>query len=284
MSEKKIMLNKQKEFFNSSIIEMLLDAQKDKANFFVSTLDTKKIVFNSAFETRIDNEEKISYTIAEIQKVREALENDLMNSAYDHLIQPLSSLIPLIRNYKKNVSTLTNSIELEDFQNTIANIFSDSDIEIKDISNFVSQIEKSGEKSDFLVSAVKSKDFGLALLNIMFFIHYEKKYLDFLKTTLDGLKQPIKQITKDMELEKIEWQGTQKELAELFVELHKKGWIKEVNSNLIERYFTKSDTVKQILKPSEDKMGTKNYDGIYTKAYKPKFKSILPNIIKTKNL
>jgi hypothetical protein len=84
--------------------------------------------------------------------------------------------------------------------------------------------------------------------------------------------EPVKK-----ELRKISWKGTQKELAELFVELKNKGWISEIEPNLIQEYFKESKTIKQVLKPSKDKDGNANYDGIYTKVYKPKFDSIRRN-------
>lgn len=74
---------------------------------------------------------------------------------------------------------------------------------------------------------------------------------------------------------KIEWNGTQKELAELFVELHRKKWIDEIPSKLIKQYFTKSDTIEQVLKPTQDsKTKEKNYEGIFTTAYRPRFDTI----------
>jgi hypothetical protein len=74
---------------------------------------------------------------------------------------------------------------------------------------------------------------------------------------------------------RIEWMGTQKELGELFVELHKKGWISETNHNQITQAFTKSNTISQVLKPSFDrKTSEKLYEQIYTSYYKPKFDSI----------
>lgn len=77
--------------------------------------------------------------------------------------------------------------------------------------------------------------------------------------------------TVNKSLPKIEWLGTQKQLGELFIELKGKGWIKDINTDLIQNYFSKSETIKQVLKPSNDKLGNANYDGVFTKAYKPKF-------------
>jgi hypothetical protein len=80
--------------------------------------------------------------------------------------------------------------------------------------------------------------------------------------------------------DKLEWLGSQKELGELFLALNKKGWLKEINSALIKKYFTKSNTIDQILKPS---LSNSNYEGVYTKKYKPKFDLIRPRGIKSTN-
>jgi hypothetical protein len=77
---------------------------------------------------------------------------------------------------------------------------------------------------------------------------------------------------------KIEWLGTQKQLGELFVELNRKGWITDIPTDLIKNYFTKSNTIEQVLKPSLDLKTKENaYEGIYTTNYKPRFDSIRKN-------
>lgn len=85
---------------------------------------------------------------------------------------------------------------------------------------------------------------------------------------------------EESKLEKINWLGNQKQLGELFVELKKKGWISEINPKLIRSYFTKTNTIVQILKPGEVNKVTKefSYDGIYAgkfaDSYKKKFDGI----------
>ena len=112
------------------------------------------------------------------------------------------------------------------------------------------------------------------------------------ETTLKFIKQYIDEIKEESEnetameprpkqnLPKILWLGKQKELAELFIELKNKGWINEINADLIQNYFSESKTIKQVLKPSIDKLGRANYDGVYSKAYKRKFELIGTNEIK----
>lgn len=92
---------------------------------------------------------------------------------------------------------------------------------------------------------------------------------------------PQNVIEMSEDFEKIEWLGNQKQLAELFIELHQKGWIGEIPTKLIKQYFTKSDSIHQILKPSQDpKTKEKKYEGTYTKSYKPRFDAIRQNIDK----
>lgn len=79
-------------------------------------------------------------------------------------------------------------------------------------------------------------------------------------------------------LQKIEWQGTQKELGELLVELQKNGWIKDIPIESLQKLFTSTDSLHQVLKPTQNKKtGIKHFSGIYTKMYKPKFDGIKPN-------
>ncbi len=82
--------------------------------------------------------------------------------------------------------------------------------------------------------------------------------------------------TRIEDADRIEWQGSQKELAELFIELKRKGFIKEIDHNLITKAFTKSDTIQQILKPATDKHTLEDtYEQVYTKSYRPRFHHIL---------
>lgn len=80
---------------------------------------------------------------------------------------------------------------------------------------------------------------------------------------------------KTQELEKIEWLGTQKELAELFLELKRKGWLKDIPIKLIQMYFTESNSIDQVLNPYYDRLSKlPTYEKIFTPKYKPKFDTI----------
>ncbi|MBK6995111.1 MAG: hypothetical protein IPH31_09345 [Lewinellaceae bacterium] len=77
---------------------------------------------------------------------------------------------------------------------------------------------------------------------------------------------------------KIQWLGTQKELAELFIRLRAKGWITDFEPETIKECFTKSDSIHQILKPgeyTEDLGGT--FEQVFTPEYVSKFHGVLPN-------
>ncbi len=105
----------------------------------------------------------------------------------------------------------------------------------------------------------------------------ENQFNNDFSTAKRLIKQLIEDFNSEIEipllsennLPKIEWNGTQKELAELFIELKRKGWVSEIEGNLIQNYFSGAKTIKQILKE-----GGANYEQVYTKTYKPKFDTI----------
>jgi hypothetical protein len=77
-------------------------------------------------------------------------------------------------------------------------------------------------------------------------------------------------------LKRIQWHGTQKELAELLVELKRKNWISNWSISTIKACFTKTDSIQQILKPGVDKGMNyqESFDQIYTSKYEPQFDQI----------
>jgi hypothetical protein len=78
--------------------------------------------------------------------------------------------------------------------------------------------------------------------------------------------------SENLNLIKMEWLGTQKELAELFIELKNKGYIKEFKYNTIKACFTNTNTIHQILKP--DNIDDPIYPQVYSPEYKKKFEKI----------
>lgn len=95
------------------------------------------------------------------------------------------------------------------------------------------------------------------------------------KEYIDSRKDPKEKI--DVK-NKIQWKGTQKELAELFIELKNNNWIEDFDYETIKACFSNSNTIQQVLKPSTDpKTGTNDYEQVYTALYKPQFHGILKN-------
>jgi len=77
---------------------------------------------------------------------------------------------------------------------------------------------------------------------------------------------------------KIQWLGTQKELAELFIRLKAKGWITDFEPETIKDCFTNSNSIQQYLKPgeyTEDLGGT--YEQVFTLEYAAKFHGMIQN-------
>ncbi len=78
---------------------------------------------------------------------------------------------------------------------------------------------------------------------------------------------------------KMNWKGSQKQLAELFVELHNKGWIEKIEPNTIQKVFTNTKSIKQYLKPSQTKENSyiSTYEQLYGPEYIPTFHNIKPS-------
>lgn len=105
------------------------------------------------------------------------------------------------------------------------------------------------------------------------------EYKDITKPSkFKGIKPNPKPKDCDKEIEdKIIWLGTQKNLAEFFVMLNRQKWIKEIPTNLVMNYFSKSNTLKKVMQKTKDKDITtvnESYPKIYTPNYIQKFDNL----------
>lgn len=83
------------------------------------------------------------------------------------------------------------------------------------------------------------------------------------------------QISAIKDSDKINWLGTQKNLAELFIELKEKSWIEEIDPDKVKKSFTKSNSIEQLFILSYDRDEKKHvFDKVYTESYRPKFHNI----------
>ncbi len=106
-------------------------------------------------------------------------------------------------------------------------------------------------------------------------LHYLKRLIE--ENTPNQIITPHFSEPTRKPVAKIQWLGSQKELAELFVELMKKGWIEKIENETIQTCFTESKSVPQYLKPCTDtKTGEDTYENLYT-GYTPQFYGIKEN-------
>jgi len=100
-----------------------------------------------------------------------------------------------------------------------------------------------------------------------------KKWVYF--ESMEDALSPDRKEDSSKKVKRIEWLGSQKQLAELFIELKQKGWIDEHNADTLKACFTKTDTIQQVLKPATDKKTKEStYEHVYTPGYKPMFYGI----------
>lgn len=108
---------------------------------------------------------------------------------------------------------------------------------------------------------------------------YETAYT-FKHNYLNHLRKeyPMDTQEKVLSLTKLQWKGTQKELAELFVQLKRHGWIEKYEYKTIKTCFTNSNTIQQLLKPNTNtKTGEDEYLEVFTRQYTPLFHGIKQN-------
>ncbi len=110
---------------------------------------------------------------------------------------------------------------------------------------------------------------------------YQVLYDDSRIETIDEWMEKGYWLTEDQianisDSEKIKWNGTQKNLAELFIELQTKGWIDEIDPDKIKRAFTKSKSIQQpLIKTFSRDLKKHIYYEIEAESYRNKFHNIL---------
>lgn len=274
----------QKELFESFPMELYLFTNQALAASFDAILESKKRNFISALDLRISKEEKIDFTHEAIRAKRKNIETDILNNVYNFIAEHPEKFSGILAGSFHNPHHLGMAFfegnELKGskaFEILLSKCTSDGKTEGQ-IEIHIEELRKHEIVSPALENALrcKSSDLEELFLYPFFYLHFERLYLSYLIDTYNQLQG--NGIIDDKHYEKIEWQGKQKELAELFIELQRKGWIKEIKPDLIQAYFTNSTTIKQVLKPAQDAKTKQNlYDSVFTKQYKAMFAEIKPN-------
>ncbi len=109
-------------------------------------------------------------------------------------------------------------------------------------------------------------------------IGYQRR-MDLLKRRMEELQPAQTEAMQNPKpINQIQWLGTQKELAELFIRLKEKGWISGFEYETIKACFTNSNSIQQVLKPGQDpKTKQATFDQVFTKDYTSQFHGIQQN-------
>jgi hypothetical protein len=273
-----------KEMLEMSIKEIISLMGEEYSGYFIQDNDRKILFIETALQSRVEHLEKLNY----LQSVIAQVINDLERVSLSPFTQALSSKFgDLINSGNRLIQAkapLTNVMSGKDAEmmkamsKILESLFttesSELGEELKEAMKMLDDLINDG--TDELPAIVNSKNPQEAYITIMISVLYKQKFLEFLNEKYLSLKAEGN--TTVFSSEPIEWLGTQKQLAELFIELEKKGWINKPGTKQIQAAFTKSNTIDQILKPSQNKV-TKlfDYEGVYTTNYNPVFASIKPN-------
>jgi hypothetical protein len=201
-----------------------------------------------------------------------------MSRIYDKRIDEVKGMTEEVKNAIQNplIQELADEKERESLTKIIELLSNKENISIDDIAaiDFVSlakYMNISEEEIAKLTMEQQIQMIGLSMLKD----HYNRLlFLDIKDELSKGIKSQSKPI------DKIKWNGTQKELGELFLELSNKNFIGEMTPDIvatISAAFDKSNTLAQTLKPTESITEEKTYDGIYTARYIKKFDNIKVN-------
>ena len=252
------LFHKMKEVETQSLVE-LLDYQLTNSKF--------KTVF-------------LFYLSNNISRLSKFIEEEKM----DIFFEWLSNNFPLEKKYFKQVNEIfehSNTMtpnEIEDWEYELKKYLNGKSTDLaKEIIDYGKAVLKECYDLHLIVcnnkySCVTNSNFEA---KIDYCEHFKKEIIEFEKQHQAKENPPPKPTNK------MQWLGTQKELAELFIELEKKGWIEKIEANTLKACFTKSNSIQQVLKPiSDPKSYQKTYDQVYTSQYSPSFYGIKEN---TKN-
>lgn len=129
----------------------------------------------------------------------------------------------------------------------------------------------------------------IKMVNGRSYLYYRLKEDDSLETTYRyfvewyALSQLKNELSSNSEknntetiIKKIEWNGTQKELADFCITMTNQGWFDKLpEPDTLKAVFTKSNSIEQLLKPSRDsEIGQPSFEKIYAKRYESPFSKI----------
>lgn len=268
-----------------NLIELLMEMYPDVNSTSKLMYEANQKTVEAALSIRFSKDEKEQYLDEKIISKREYLEKSNLVALYNQLAGYSAENIDSIESKGEafqGIGQMLGMIPSETHQainpenlSLIKKMTGSNDAEKIDIKQADIILNDFGTVIPIFKTASETENPTETLMKYFVYLQYEIKFLEWLH------EQKVKvneQLILGAELEKIEWLGTQKQLAELFVELEKKGWVKEKKSKLISKYFTKAGTIFEILKQSGiDSEGLPDYPNIYTKTYSKCFRDIKSN-------
>ncbi|GAB3534947.1 hypothetical protein GCM10027443_22960 [Pontibacter brevis] len=202
------------------------------------------------------------------QLTAEAVDDELENISQEMLwywLSALSSLEEETGKYNRVARFLLRYYTLKALVNTYEPEFREEQMALEAAnSKAVEEYERQNEAAERI---------GKRVFPELFINGYENSLKEQQEHALrHTTRQPIR------ELKRMEWLGSQKELAELLIELERKGWIREKITETVQSCFTGGDSIGQLFKPYKDEdTGEASYAKVFTGKYTPRFKGMREN-------
>lgn len=265
---------------NATFLEVAKQQHPDVVRHIENYIATHKLQLDSEIELEFKKEEKIKKIEDSIQPLKAHLQHPFyigMGLVFD-VTKNLGSMPPpphaladnfknLLANEKVDISSLKT--KMPEFA-LIPSQKKDFEILFK---RGIDEFQLSKTKRVKPITKAANENIFRAYMRIQIYYDALKKYyleLQNLYNEYSGQKYGAP---------KFQWKGSQRDLAELFIELDRRGYL-TMNIPKIQIFFTGSNTIDQLLNFKGeylDDIGRYQYPKVYTAAEKNKFDKILPN-------
>jgi len=260
--------------------------------YFRSLYNKRKSELKAKLDNRPAQREKEELLTNERERTIKEVENSPLSGYYLLLSKPASEVKAYFDSFVSVIPQIINAassetdIKPKEILQSVSQKYlqPDSTITLPDMDSIIKELSGIPEAGEALNSIAQSQDSMAAFAYYLLQMEGDNRYLQFVILTYNKLQEPKTNLMETKEFEKIEWLGTQKQLAELFLELEKNKWIEKIDVTALKACFTKSNSIEQVLKPTQDtKTKEKLYEGVYSPKFKRSFDTVKPNKKPTKN-
>lgn len=248
-----------------ALVRYLLKLAEAQVHHYFPEATNEEAAINGMLKLCIDDLEPPKSD--DVKQVRDAFQEgyDLGMPIKDLMEEGVNTLKRLSKARRTTHKTFSQALEGLGLNPVFANILNHSSQQPSDLEAKLIASPSAPRLYVFLVA-------NTAARQIKGLVDDKGKLKDLLATLRQSgaVLQRVGQIPAPME-----WLGSQKQLAELFIQLKEKGWIKSIKSQPIKAAFTNSASIQQFIKPGTDtRLGEDTHEVLHLDGYEDIFAAI----------